>query len=130
MSLMFLLQLSVNRQSAILVMTCLVSISFCAFSDNGLRRQDCKIWPVACFSYCALKISFCFSSRKWAFLLNWLYAEWHQMVLRSPILMTEACWIYVVLMLELWMLFETSFWIWFNFLGVCSSLWVHCWQQT
>lgn len=73
---------------------------------------------------------FCPFSRKRVFLLNWLSVEWPQMVLRSQIQMTEACWIYVVLMQELWMLFETSLWIWFNFLGVCSSQWVHCWQQT
>lgn len=68
---------------------------------------------------CALIFVFVLlSPRKWVFLLNWLFVEWPQMVLRSQIQMTEACWIYVALIQELWMLFETSLWIWFNFPGI------------
>lgn len=106
-----------------------------AYSD-WFRRQDSKIWPSGLFKLlymCVLILFFPFffpSSRKWVFLLNWLFVEWHQMALQLRIQMTEACWIYVALIQELLMLFETLLWIWSNFLGICSSQWVHCWQQT
>lgn len=135
---MYLLQVEYNgnRQSAILVMAYLISISM-PIQTVVYASKVARFGPLASLSVlklymCALIFLLVFfpSSRKWVFLPNWLFVEWPQMVLWSQIRMTEACWIYVALIQELWMLFETSLRIWFNFLGICSSQWVHCWQQT
>lgn len=69
-----------------------------------------------CFTLYVFSDIFCSpSSRKWVFLLSWLFVEWPPTVLQWQTRMTEACWISAASIQELWMSFETSLWIWFKF---------------
>lgn len=126
---------SVDRHPAVLILAFLVSVSTAlwtvAYASEIWNSGLFKLLPMcACFTLDVFWYFFSPSSRKWVFLLSWLFVEWPPMVLRSRTRMTEECWISAASIREPWMSFETSLWIWFKLsLGICSSQWVHCWQQ-
>lgn len=111
---------SVDRHPAVLILASLVSVS----TALQTVAYASEIWPSGIFKLLHMCTSFTLdvfsdifcspSSRKWVFLLSWLFVEWPPMVLRSQTRMTEACWISAASIQELWMSFETSLWIWFK----------------
>lgn len=111
---------SVDRHPAVLILAFLVSVSrtlwTVAYASEIWNSGLFKLLPMcACFTLDVFWYFFSPSSRKWVFLLSWLFVEWPPMVLRSRTRMTEECWISAASIREPWMSFETSLWIWFKF---------------